>query len=153
MKALITAVALGCLLASSAALATLGGPVSSVEADRARMKAAVVTTTATTLYTVHAMQTEAGTTLREFANGDGIVFAVAWRGPFPPDLRQTLGSYFEQYRTAPRAHKSGHALDSVEQPGLVVHSSGHLRSFAGSAYVPQLVPAGVAIEQLLQSAP
>ena len=150
MKASLAAAALTCLLASHAALATLGGPVSSVESDRAHMKASAVTTTSTTLYSVHQMQTEAGTIVREFANTDGIVFAVVWRGPFPPDLRQTLGTYFGEYQTAPRAPKSGHAMDSVERPDLVVHASGHLRAFNGSAYVPQLVPAGVVIEQLLQ---
>lgn len=153
MKASVAVVALGCLLASRAVLATLGGPVSSVEADRVRMKAAAVTTTATTLYTVHEMQTPAGATIREFANADGIVFALMWHGPFPPDLRQALGTYFEQYRTAPRAMRSGHAHDSVEQPDVVVHSSGHLRAFSGNAYVPQLMPPGVSIQQLLQSYP
>jgi hypothetical protein len=151
MKTLLPAAALGCLLSSRIALATLGGDVSSVESDRIHMKAAAVTSTASALYTVHEMQTPDGTTIREFANASGTVFAVTWKGPFPPDLRQTLGSYFQKYQTAPRAKRSGHSHDSVEQPDLVVHSGGHLRAFVGSAYVPQLVPAGVSIDQLLQS--
>jgi len=153
MKTSIPAAALGCLLAARSALAALGGDASTVEADRVRMKAAAVTTSAGTLYTVHAMQTPAGMTVREFANADGIVFAVTWRGPFAPDLRQTLGAYFGKYQAAPRAGRSGHAHDNVEQPDLVVRSSGHLRAFSGSAYVPQLVPGGVVVEQLLQDAP
>ena len=32
----------------------------------------------------------------------------------------------------------------IEQPRLVVHAGGHMRSFAGIAYVPQLLPANVA---------
>ena len=153
MKTSFPAAALICLLASQAALATLGENVSTVESDRARMKAAAVTTTESGLYTVHQLQTPSGTTVREFANADGTVFAVTWTGPFPPDLRQTLGSYFQKYQTAPRARRYGHSHDVVEQPDLVVNSSGHLRAFAGSAYVPQLVPAGVSIDQLLQSQP
>jgi hypothetical protein len=31
----------------------------------------------------------------------------------------------------------------IEQPGFVVERSGHQRAFAGRAYVPQLLPAGV----------
>jgi hypothetical protein len=151
MKTSFPVAALGCLLASRVALATLGGDVSSVESDRVRMKAAAVTTTESGPYTVHSMQTPSGTTVREFANADGTVFAVTWQGPFPPDLRQTLGTYFQKYQTAPRARRYGHSHDTVEQPDLVVHSSGHLRAFSGSAYVPQLVPAGVSIDQLLQS--
>ena len=36
----------------------------------------------------------------------------------------------------------------VRQPGLVVHSGGHMRAFVGHAYVPQLVPAGVATGEI-----
>lgn len=151
MRTLINIAALGCLLASRGALATLGGDVSSVESDRVHMKAASVTTTATDLYTVHQMQTPGGTTVREYASSNGIVFAVTWSGPFPPDLRQALGTYFQTYQTAPRAKRYGHTHDVLTQPNLVVHSGGHLRAFFGSAYVPQLVPAGVAIDQLLQN--
>ncbi len=151
IKTLIKAAALGCLLASRAATATLGGDVSSVESDRAHMKAASVATTTSDLYTAHEMQTPSGTTVREYANSDGIVFAVTWRGPFPADLRQTLGTYFQTYQNAPRAKRHGHRLDVLEQPDLVVHSGGRLRAFVGSAYVPQLVPTGVNIEQLIQS--
>jgi hypothetical protein len=151
MKTLLYVAALGCLLASRAVFATLGGDVSSVESDRVHMKAASVATTTSDLYTLHEMQTPSGTTVREYANSGGIVFAVTWHGPFPPDLRQTLGTYFQTYQNAPRAKKYGHTLDALTQPDLVVHSGGHLRAFVGSAYVPQLVPAGVTITQLLQS--
>jgi len=151
MKTLFPAAAMGCLLVSRVALASLGADVSSIESDRAHMKAAVVSTTSSDLYTAHQMQTPSGTTVVEFANMEGVVFAVLWHGPFPPDLRQTLGTYFQKYQAAPRAKHQGHSHDVVEEPDLVVHSGGHLRSFVGSAYVPQLVPAGVSIEQLLKS--
>ena len=153
MNKTVLAAAAGCFLVSRAALATLGGDVSSVESDRVHMKAAAVTTTASDLYTVHQMQTPNGTIVREFANTDGIVFAVTWRGPFPPDLRQTLGAYFQKYQSAPRVGPHGHTHDVVQEPDLVVHSGGHLRAFLGNAYVPQLVPQGVSIDQLLQSNP
>jgi hypothetical protein len=118
------------------------------------MKAARLTPSSpSALYTVHEMQTPAGTTVREFANADGIVFAVSWKGPFQPDLRQALGTYFDEYKTAPRARRYGHSHDIVEQPGLVVHSTGHMRSFAGIAYVPQLIPAGMALSQFAERAP
>lgn len=137
------------LLCSRAALASLGGDVTTVESDRVHMKAAKVTQTSpSALYTVHEMQTPAGTTVREFANADGIVFAVTWNGPFQPDLRQALGSYFEAYKSAPRAKRYGHAHDIVQQPGLVVHSTGRMRSFMGIAYVPGLIPAGMPLAQV-----
>jgi len=137
------------LLASGAGVASLGGSVSSVESDRAHMKATTTRTSPSALYTVHEMQTPEGTTVREFASPAGIVFAVAWKGPFLPDLRAALGTYFDTYQVAPREHRHGHAHRDLEQPGLVVHSGGHPRAFVGNAYVPGLVPAGVSIDQLL----
>ena len=127
--------------------AALGGTEASVEVDRVRMKAALKTSQ-TALYTVHEMQTPSGITVREFVSPAGVVFAVTWQGPFMPDLRQALGAYFPLYQTAPPTGRSGHAHRAVERPDLVVRSAGHLRSFFGLAYVPRLVPAGVAADQL-----
>ena len=130
------------------ATAALGGDVTSVEADRVHMKAATVVASQAALYTVHEIQSPSGTIVREFVSPTGTVFAVTWRGPFLPDLRQTLGGYFLIYQTAPRTGPGGHSHLAVERSDLVVRSSGHPRAFFGLAYVPQLVPAGVAVEQL-----
>jgi len=100
-------------------------------------------------YEIHEMVTPQGTTVREFASRSGKVFAVAWKGPFKPDLRQTLGSYFETYRAAPRAAGSTRSHASVVERDLVVHALGHMRSFSGLAYVPSLVPPGVSPNELL----
>jgi hypothetical protein len=143
---LLIALALSVAL-PEAARAALGGDVTSVEADRVRMKATVVASQAA-LYTVHEIQSPSGTIVREFVSATGTVFAVTWHGPFMPDLRQTLGGYFPIYQTAPRTGPSGHSHLEVERSDLVVRSRGHQRAFSGLAYVPQLVPAGVAVEQL-----
>jgi len=127
--------------------AALGDTVASVEVDRVQMKAALKTSQ-TALYTVHEMQTPSGTTVREFVSPAGVVFAVTWQGPSMPDLRQALGAYFPIYQTAPPTGRFGHSHRAVERPDLVVRSGGHLRSFFGLAYVPRLVPAGVAADQL-----
>jgi hypothetical protein len=131
-----------------AAQAALGGDVTTIEADRVRMKAALVTRQAAAAYTVHEIQTPGGTTVREFASADGVVFAVSWHGPFMPDLQQTLGTYFATFQAAPKTPGLGHSHLIVQQSDLVVHSSGHQRAFSGFAYVPKLVPAGVAVEAL-----
>jgi hypothetical protein len=136
------------LAAARSALAALGDDVTTIEADRAHMKAAAVVHSQAGLYTVHEMQTPSGTTVREYTNPSGVVFAVSWNGPFMPDLQQLLGRYFERYQTAPRTTRYGHSHAVLEQPDLVVQSGGHMRAFAGKAYVPQLVPPGVAVDQL-----
>jgi hypothetical protein len=83
-----------------------------------------------------------GTTVREYAAG-GIVFAVAWNGPFLPDLRKLLGPHFDTL-TGAAAHrpKGGHGQLHIQQPDLTIESTGHMRAYAGRAWVNSLLPAG-----------
>jgi hypothetical protein len=133
--------------APGVAAAALGGDVSSIEADRTHMKALLVRQD-TALYTVHQLQTANGTLIRELVSAAGVVFAVTWKGPFLPDLRQTLGTYFPSYEAAPRAGNSSHSHFAVQGADLIVVSRGHLRAYSGLAYVPSLVPTGLSIDQL-----
>jgi hypothetical protein len=83
--------------------------------------------------------------VREYASASGKVFAVAWRGPFLPDMKQLLGSYFEEFQKAAQAQnrRGGHGPLIIQQPGLVVELGGHMRSFAGRAYLPDEMPRDV----------
>jgi hypothetical protein len=143
----VLTVALIAVLSPRIAPAALGGNVATVEADRAHMKAAVRKSQAAG-YEVHQLVTPEGTTVQEYVAPSGTVFAVSWRGPFMPDLRQTLGSYFEVYRNAPRTAGSTRSRAAIDQPQLVVHSQGHMRYYAGIAYVPSLLPSGVTPDEL-----
>ena len=93
-------------------------------------------------YSVNQLQTGEGITIREFVSA-GVVFAVTWQGPYRPDPRQLFGRYFDSYLNAPRTADSSRTRSRIEQPELVVHSSGHMRAFAGLAYLPNLLPVGV----------
>ena len=138
------------LLLPFPASAVLGGDVSSVQTDMAHMKGSV-RLTQTGPYTIHEIQTPTGTTVREYVSGQGTVFGVAWQGPFIPDLQQLLGTYFQQYSAGVQAHKAkyvGRRPLSIQQPGLVVQTGGHMRAYFGRAYVPELVPQGVTIEEI-----
>jgi hypothetical protein len=88
--------------------------------------------------------------VREYVNSSGTVFAVAWDGPWMPDLRQVLGDHFDQYQAAMRAPKTRAArgVVSITQPGLVVQMSGHARAFTGRAYLPTMLPQGVRLEAI-----
>jgi hypothetical protein len=88
------------------------------------------------------MTLASGTVVREFAGLDGKVFAVAWHGPHVPDLRQTLGKYFDTMQSAPRAHADRNHLH-IQQGDLVVQAGGHMRAFSGRAYLASAVPTGV----------
>lgn len=130
--------------------ASLGGDVSSVQTDQLRMQS-TQQTTAKQSYTVYELRAATGTVVREYASPTGTVFAVAWQGPWLPDMRQILGTYFEQYAQAAKAQsgtRMGRRPLMIEQPGLVVQSGGHPRAFVGKAYVPGMVPQGVRAEDL-----
>jgi hypothetical protein len=132
------------LLIAMAALpvqAALGGSEATVEADRLQV-AGTVRMLRSPAYTVHELQTPSGTVVREFVSPTGIVFGVAWQGPTMPDLRQVLGAYFDRYAEAATQRRARGSL-TIAQPGLVVHSGGHMRAFVGRAYIPEAVPQGV----------
>jgi hypothetical protein len=130
--------------------AALGGDVSTVQADQAKMQGTLRTTSADS-YAVHDIQASTGVDVKEYASASGKVFAITWNGPAHPDLRQLLGAYFEQYQQAVHdqiAQRRGHGPVVIQEPGLVVEMAGHMRSFSGRAYVPQMLPTGVRAEDL-----
>jgi Protein of unknown function (DUF2844) len=133
---------------SSPALAALGGDVASVAADQAHMKASVEVKQAGG-YEVHALRAPGGTVVSEYVSPSGRVFAVAWHGPFFPEMQQILGSYFQQYSAALQEKKPyGHRPLNLEQPGLVVQSGGHMRAYYGRAYIPEMLPQGLKVEEI-----
>ena len=130
--------------------ASLGGDATTVQADQAKMQGSLRTSTANS-YNVHEIQASTGATVREYVSPAGKVFAVTWKGPFHPDLQQVLGAYYEPYMQAAqaqRASRRGRGPLLIQQPGLVVQISGHMRAFVGKAYVPQMLPAGIKIEDI-----
>lgn len=139
-------------VASLPAWAALGGDMSSVAADGAHMRAQVRNSTSTAPgYSVQQLTLPVGTVVREYVTPAGTVFAVTWRGPSKPDLRELFGSYFQQYVDAASIAEHGAAARrhfEVRQSNLVVQSSGRMRAFHGRAYVPSLVPAGVPLSDI-----
>jgi len=130
--------------------ASLGGDASSVQADQIHLQGTLRSIRAEN-YTVHEIHTPTGTVVREYLSPSGTVFAIAWQGPWPPDMRQLLGDYFDQYAKAAAAQsnaRSGRRPIHVELPGLVVRLGGRPRSFVGQAYLTDQLPAGVSAEEL-----
>jgi hypothetical protein len=165
--------AAGLLAAAPAAHAALGGspmttpdgaklssaPASAGASASATMRNAITTDmssassastpAAAAPFTVRQTTLGTGTLVREYLTPGGVVFGVAWQGPFLPSLADIFGdAYYQQYvagaQTA-RAARGGIARGPmvVDQGGLVVHSGGHPGGFVGNAYVPALLPAGV----------
>jgi hypothetical protein len=140
--------ALALTLTATPAFATLGGGVASVEADRAKLQGRVQVITVAGV-TVHEITTATGTRVREYLTPDGAVFAFTWHGPFIPNMRQLLGTYYEQYAHAVQETRPmGKRHLTVQLPGLVVESSGHMRAFAGRAWDPALLPENFSLSNL-----
>ncbi len=150
MNSRITRGIFAMLLLPFPASASLGGDVTSVQTDQAKMQGSL-RTSSNNSYTIHEIQASTGVAVKEYVSPAGKVFAVTWQGPFHPDLRQLLGTYFDQFaqaEQAQRAQRRGHGPMLIQQSGLVVQISGHMRSFLGKAYVPQMLPAGVHAEDI-----
>src|SRR5437868_2875194 len=142
MNSTITCGILAILILPFPVSASLGGDVTSVHADHVKMQGTLRTSSGDS-YTLHEIQTPTGVAVKEYVSPAGKVFAVTWTGPFHPDLRQLLGAYYDEFTQAvqaQRAQRRGRGPISIQHAGLVIEVSGHLRSFAGRAYVPQHLP-------------
>ncbi|MEA3121458.1 MAG: hypothetical protein QOH33_1013 [Paraburkholderia sp.] len=149
-------VTVGLLGAAAPARAVLGGAPMLTPADatartiapvaHAAAQAAGSATSAFANYTVKETTLSSGTLVREYIALNGTVFAIAWIGPRVPDLSVLLGTYFPQYVSrvnALRAQQGRRGPIAVEDSGLVVRTGGHMGSFAGQAWLPQALPAGM----------
>jgi hypothetical protein len=135
----------------SIAFAALGGRVTSVDADRIRVEGALMRIVQNDTYALHEIRSASGTMIREYVNPTGMVFAVAWDGPWLPDLRQVLGDHFDRYQAVMQSRqrsRTGRGAVLIDDPGLVVQMSGHPRAFKGRAYLPALLPAGLQLDSI-----
>lgn len=120
----------------------VGGTVGGA-ANPAGANATAATAGADAIYTVSQSTLDSGTVVREYSDTGGKVFAVSWRGPTLPDLRTLLGDKFTAMTNAAGARaKAGHSQLALERPDVVVVSNGHMRAFAGRAWMPSALPAG-----------
>ncbi len=146
-----------CVLASCVALfgateaqAVLGAHADTVQADQVRFQG-VRASRVLPQMTAHEISLPDGSTVKEYVNASGLVFAVAWRTRLKPDLANLLGSTVSVAAAGdPRGAgvAGSKAPRSVRQANLVVHQGGRMNAFAGLAYVPNLVPEGFDADSL-----
>ncbi|PVX71993.1 DUF2844 domain-containing protein [Paraburkholderia unamae] len=92
---------------------------------------------------------DGGATVNEYvASASGTVFAYTWQGPTQPNLEALLGRYAADWRSAAAAqHAAGRDdLHGARVVGaqVVVETGGHMRAYAGRAWLPAALPEGVA---------
>ncbi|HEX4153940.1 MAG TPA: DUF2844 domain-containing protein [Steroidobacteraceae bacterium] len=129
--------------------ASLGGNAASIDGETLAWQG-VMNAEQGPHYLVREITNGSGMDIREYSNARGIVFAVSWKDPAPPDLRRLLGTYFGGYAAALASldHPGLHRSVRIAAPGVVVESGGHLRAYAGRAYLPAEIPPGVTLTAL-----
>lgn len=147
-KPMIAALLLRTLSFAGPAGAALGGPIVAPATPESMQAKTAPRAMPASGYSTHELTTPAGTVVRQFAAADGRVFAVTWSGPSMPDLRQLLGTYFDDFAGKRDPARGGHAQRNLENADLVVQSGGRMRAFTGRAYLPSKLPAGVVINDL-----
>jgi len=135
------------LMWAGMARATLGGDAASVQAYATAVNGRIRTDSPVRMLQI---DVDNGIQVREWLDAAGLVFAVSWSGPAPPDLGQLLGSYYREYVVAlsalstPGRRRAVH----VRTADLVLDSEGYLRGYAGRAYLPARLPLDVAATSL-----
>lgn len=136
MKSVVTALL---AFSVSASWAALGGHPAQFGAKAIRQQVQTATTPVTG-YTVNQTTLDGGTSVREYVDASGNVFAVAWSGPFLPNLKELLGPYFDQMTAAQGRQRQRPQV--VNQSDLVIQSGGHMGAFQGRAWLTGKLPAG-----------
>ena len=88
------------------------------------------------------------TTVRQYARGDGTVYAVTWEGPVHPNLDTLLGSHAAAYRAAVAGKRRARGPRQIVAGNLVVEFGGHGRFLQGRAYLSDALPAGANVDDL-----
>ena len=146
----LIAAACGALCHSFAAEAVLAGSEGSVQADQARFKGVRKQSNNGTM-TIHEISLPDGSSIKEYVNAAGVVFAVSWRTRLKPNLEALLGAPYALHAAtleAPSGIAASKRMRSIRQSDLVVHQAGRMTAFGGLAYVPSLVPGGIDAETL-----
>ena len=158
MKMHASIAVLAIALASASAHAALGGHETSVagevQAQRALNHSARPSTKTASgaIYTRHDLALAGGGSISEYADVDGLVFAVTWSTATMPDLDSLLGEHkaeldAAQIQSRATGIRSPRNL-SVAHGDLSLSSTGHMRAYRGQAHLTSLLPQGFDLKEL-----
>ena len=133
------------LCAACPAWAGLGGGVADVQGEQLRMHATRAVTATLQPGSVHELRLADGSSIRQFVNAQGVVYAIAWSTRVKPNFTQLLGSYAADFHAGAAAAPRTPGIKRsafVDQGDLVVQSGGRLGAFFGKAWLKSQMPAG-----------
>jgi hypothetical protein len=137
------------VVAPTTARATLGGDAASVAANQKTLGGAL-RIEKLAYGERHVLELASGTMIRQLVSPTGVVYAVTWHGHRMPDLRELFGSYAAQLSRRDRVKGGRHGM-AFTGTDFMMRATGHGQTFAGRAWVPSLVPAGVDLDALLST--
>ena len=145
------AAALALVIAAVPAWAVLGGGMADVQTDQARMHATRASASAAPGVSVHDLRLPDGSSIRQFVNARGVVFAVAWSTRMKPDFAQLLGRYAADFDAGaePALRQPGLKRSvAVDHGDLVLHSGGRPGAFVGKAWLKSQRPTDVSADAI-----
>jgi hypothetical protein len=128
------------LLFDAPARAALGDDVATVAADQARLHANLIVSHRGS-YAIHELAMPTGVRLRHFVGSSGKVFAVSWSGGWRPNLRDVMGTHYDDFMAATRGRPIRRGVARIETRGMVVVMGGPQRAFFGHVYLTDQLPA------------
>jgi Protein of unknown function (DUF2844) len=131
--------------------AVLGGDAATIQADQMRLRAQRQAIALVQGGTVQELRMADGSSIRQFVNAQGKVYAVAWSTRLKPDFAQMLGRHAAEFdagvaSTARQPGLQRRAL--VDRGDLVVDSAGRPGAFVGRAWLKSMVPTGTTVDAI-----
>jgi hypothetical protein len=143
-------VALGsAFVAPTPAQATLGGDAASVQANQSHL-GGELRIEKLAYGERHILELSTGTVIRQYVSPTGVVYAVTWHGHRMPNLNEIFGSYAAELSRRDRIRGGRHNM-ALDGTNFMMRATGHGQTFAGRAWVPSLVPAGVDLDAVLRT--
>ena len=146
---IVTFVVIATTFAPTSAFAVMGEKASTVQTDMSRLQGQNLKVTSNSIYTTYSFHAR-GDIIKEYANSDGVIFALSWLGRAPLNMRGIAGKHYGAYAAVramqPRLHVRHPIV--VKTPLMTVYRGGHMRAWRGLAFIKSLAPSGVSARDL-----
>ncbi len=101
-------------------------------------------------YSVSQSTTADGVMVRQYADSQGKVFGISWKGASLPPLRDLLGTYLPEYKkeVKARGRQFGRRSLKISTDNIVVEGSSRQTDQRGRAYIPANLPEGFDLKEI-----